>query len=844
MKKALLTLLIAFVSLLQCQAVLKEKDLNKTLHVLRLELYNKYKLQRENMKMMEERNKAQHANLVNIIERSQATSLMLYSQNQDFTLDVAYACQEATNLYHEMHENTMPYDQIKLMINTEIQRYDSLMYVLKRMPPTYFEEGDSLLELQCQLEQDEHEVSPVMLNGQGIADRYACIVYCKTLKSNLEKINEKLAHDQEHYNEVEEKVKSLNKYALEKYAALQQSIFVNPGNNYFKIIASLPRQWRRVTNDFSTHYRTLYDTDSKGVEHEYKSEWRGGIVLFATTFMIIYILGASVLSFLLLKFCVPKKKRTKKFFQKRPLMIMALAILFFAIAVTIARIYMGTHNLMLMATGLMIEMAWLLLMVAISHLIRLKGHQVKATMAAYAPFIATTIIVICCRIMLIPNTLVNLFFPPILLITAIWQIIAMRNSSKSLHHHDRIYIALTLAVMIVSCVLSFIGFTLLSVQVLMWWMFQTSAIATINTCYELMEMFEDRVLEKKIKNAYGDKVTDAEIRFRMKRGDFVEKTWLYDFVNRALVPVCAVFSLMFTIFMAAELFNLRDLCMQWTMHEFVIKGFFSASIFKICLIGALYFIFRYLNYLVRSAWFRYRRETAKNKNFNATLARNMIGIVTWGAYVVVAFVMLDVPSTGILYILTGLTTGLGFASQSILENFFYGISLMSGRLRVGDYIECEGVTGKVESITYQSTQIITLDGSVITFRNSDLFTKNFKNMTRNHQYELIKIPFGVAYGSNVDEIRHMILEGTKTLCKKTSDGRDIINKSNKVDVAFSDFGASSVDLFLVVWVLVDQKISFIANAKEMIYKVLNENHIEIPFPQQDIYIRSITKADD
>ena len=168
---------------------------------------------------------------------------------------------------------------------------------------------------------------------------------------------------------------------------------------------------------------------------------------------------------------------------------------------------------------------------------------------------------------------------------------------------------------------------------------------------------------------------------------------------------------------------------------------------------------------------------------------------------------------------------------------------MSGRLRVGDYIECEGITGKVESITYQSTQIVTLDGSVITFRNSDLFTKNFKNMTRNHQYELIKIPFGVAYGSNVDDIRKMILEGTQTLNNKTNDGRFIINPNNKIDVAFSDFGASSVDLFLVVWVLVDQKIAFVAKAKEMIYKVLNEHNIEIPFPQQDIYIRSITKAE-
>jgi len=207
------------------------------------------------------------------------------------------------------------------------------------------------------------------------------------------------------------------------------------------------------------------------------------------------------------------------------------------------------------------------------------------------------------------------------------------------------------------------------------------------------------------------------------------------------------------------------------------------------------------------------------------------------------FLMLHVPGTGIAIVTGGLSTGMGFASKSLLENFFYGISLMSGRVRVGDYIECDGMTGKVESITYQSTQITTLDGSVVAILNSDLFSKNFKNLTRNHQYERLTIPFGVSYGTNVEEVRNLIIEGIKSICKKTSDGREIVTPKHPILVAFSDFGSSSVDLLLVAWVLVDQKIAFTAQAKEKIYQVLNENHIEIPFPQQDIYIRSITQSE-
>ena len=104
--------------------------------------------------------------------------------------------------------------------------------------------------------------------------------------------------------------------------------------------------------------------------------------------------------------------------------------------------------------------------------------------------------------------------------------------------------------------------------------------------------------------------------------------------------------------------------------------------------------------------------------------------------------MLHIPAGAIETVSAGLAAGLGFAMKDLLENFFYGISLMSGRVRVGDYIECDGIRGKVESITYQSTQIITSDGSVMAFLNSALFNKNFKNLTRNNSYEFVKLPVG------------------------------------------------------------------------------------------------------
>lgn len=87
------------------------------------------------------------------------------------------------------------------------------------------------------------------------------------------------------------------------------------------------------------------------------------------------------------------------------------------------------------------------------------------------------------------------------------------------------------------------------------------------------------------------------------------------------------------------------------------------------------------------------------------------------------------------------------------------MQLMSGRLRVGDYIECDGIRGKVDNITYQSTQIEAVDGSIMAFPNSSLFAKNFKNLTRNNSYEFLGLPVGVAYGTDVDHARKRYSQG-------------------------------------------------------------------------------------
>jgi len=842
MKKIVLLLLCVLVCT-TAGAVLKEKDLGRTLAVLRLELQQTYQAQKRNLAAYEERSVQQHANLIATMQQCDQISLMLYSQKRDFTFDVAYACQQATDLYSQNRRTTMPYQQIKERVDSEIARYDSLIHALMQIPPSLghmrpanagANKPDSLImQVMDSLSNVDKSVHPFMLNKEEQADREKCIFYAKALRNNLKRFLEAFEKDKEHYDNVTDKVEKLNSYAIGRYSELQQSIFKDGGNNYFVTLLQLKNWIQRTKSDVNDKYMPF-----RSVRDTRFSQWRGPVVLFISAFMILYIIVATILSNILLRWVLPKRFRTESFRMRRPVYIMTLAILIFAVVVMVLRMFINT-NLVLMATGLMINMAWLMFVIFVSLLIRLKAEEVKHGARVYTPFILMAMIVIIFRIVLIPNNLVNLIYPPVLLGFTIWQYVIMRKSRKNVPVFDKFYCSISLYAMLVSCCLAWAGYTLMAVQIMIWWAFQLTAIQTITCFYDLMAMYERKHLVRRIKEHTMEDVSDESIISRMKKGDFIHITWFYDLVNRVVVPILAVLSIISSIYWAAGVFEMTETCKGVFFTEFAIPTVCRLSLAKICIVAEMFFLFRFIAYAVRAFYYHLKNSlTDGDTDFNKTLVKNVVAIVVWGIFVLAAMILLDVPRKGLATVMAGLSAGMGFASKDLLENFFYGLSLMTGRVRVGDYIECDGITGRVESITYQSTQIVTLDGSVIAFLNSALFNKNFKNLTRNHQYVLVKVPVGVAYGTNINNVRDMLVEGLGSLCTKMSDGRDIINPQHGISVAFAGFGDSSVDLNVMMWILVEQKLSMIAQIQEKVYNILNEHNVEIPFPQQDIHMRN------
>lgn len=862
-------------------AVLKERDLPRTLSVLKAELQDHYERQQSFMSMYEQRGARQHQMLVNYMQQCEQISLMLYSQSSENSFDMAYACQQATNLAQDLKKRNSrmhQYDKIIAQMQSEIERYDALIQSLKSMPPVSAKDADSVLSVYDSIliqaidslaekadslkavkdsmpdsqphhlsqheppsQQDSDTSHPLFLSGQELQDREECLKYAQIIRDNMQRFLDNLEAENTYYQSVTAKVAEINAFAQERYKMLQSNIFRNGDENYLDILSHFRMYLMRARMSIHQKYMPFPGHDITF------SEWRGATVLFISVFLIFYLSLALLLSYALLRWVLPRKWRGSDFKLRLRMLNNVVGIALFAIIVMIVRAT-SDRNFIQMGTGLIINMAWLLEAIFLSLYIRLRGEEMRHAAIIYMPLMFTAFLVILIRIVLIPNVVVNLLLPPLMLALCIWQLVVSRRHRRHLPVLDMVYTYLATTAMVVCTVASWVGYTLLAVQILVWWTFQLAAIMTITCLYDLMNMYCRRVLIKRVSAlqtsdglpAHLSEEQEKSLLQSVRRGDFITTTWLYDFLYRTLLPILGVSSVLLSFYWASEIFEMTSICEKVFMTDFIkSSNLVRLSLYRICLVAGLWFVFRFLNYSIRAFYTHTRRTIiATGQNLNVTLARNVIAILCWGTYILIALAILEVPKSGISIVGAGLATGLGFAMQSILENFFYGINLMAGRVHVGDYIECDGIAGKVESITYQSTQIVTADGSVIAFLNSALFSKNFKNMTRNHRFELVKIPVGVAYGSNVQQVRQMLVEAIQPLCEQTdAEGRSVARTDVPISVVFSDFGDSSVDLLVCIWMRVEDKIALTARVRETIYETLTHNGVEIPFPQCDVHMR-------
>ncbi len=767
-------------------AVLKERDLSQTLSILRSELEKVHYEQERHVERAQRQQERTRRDFMETIARSNQNALMLYSQKPDYVFDLTYACHEATEQFRTFKQKSSPFKEYIGRIDSEIARYDSLIVSLQHMRMS-------------------------TLSAQAQTDRNVCLTLATNIRRSLSDGKDALNEYIESYAWMERHLKHLNDYANVRYNEIQNNIFINGGANYLSILKSLPYYLSSTAETVNEKYGVRgyrYGVRAARVH----SQWDVKIILQLFLYIILYGVVAGLLNLLLFRLLRRSRRlQNEGFLQKRACIIMATTTITFAVILAVVR-GLAQQHFIIMASELLIEYAWLLGVILISLLLRIDGSQIKSAFSIYAPLIVMGFVVIAFRIILIPNDLVNLCFPPMLLACTCWQWWAVRRHNDRIPRSDMMYTYMSLVIFVASTVCSWVGYTLLSVQLLIWWIMQLACILTITCIITWMKKYNER------------KHLDEKP---------ITKTWFFKLLYSVVLPWLGLMSIPLSIYMAADVFNLSDLTWKIFNQPFIDVSHFRMSIFSIIQVITLYFIFRYINQLLLQLMqLHFNQKNMVNAGSRKMMGKNVIQVIVWGAWLLLSLSILRIGGTWLGYIAGGLSTGIGFASKDILENIYYGISLMTGRVKVGDWIECDGTKGKVASISYTSTMLEAIDGSVIAFTNSQLFTKNYKNLTKNHGYVLSIIPFGVAYGSNLKDVTKLVEDSVKALRHRYIDNR------KDVRVVFTEFGDSSINFKLLCWVDAVKQIYAVSDVMECIYDTLNANGIEIPFPQRDIHIKS------
>lgn len=784
MKKRLYIIILLMVALaLPSNAVLKEANLDTTLYMLRTELTN-YHID------LEKQNQAAKAQqlaviqeLISIVKQADQNSIMLYSQRNGYIFDMTYACHEATEQFKKFKSKAVPFRQMIKKNNVEVARFDSLINYLYGM-------------------------STMFLSEEAQVNRNVDLTLAVNIRRQLVEKQKQLQAYVQAYDRTDRKLQALNDYANRRYEDIQNSIFNNGGDNYLRILRNFSMNYKEAKTSVTEKYKPV-----PGM----MSQWDVRIIFILFGIIIFWGLISIFLNLFTIRIVITQlmkhgmfENRKESFMAKRPCLIMAMTVVTFAVILGIVRMAV-TQNFVIMASQLLVEYSWLVGVILISILLRVDNDKIKNTFRIYSPLMLVGFIVIVFRIILIPNDLVNLIFPPVLLLCALWLWNVIGRKLNQVLRTDKTYAFISLAVFGVSTIFAWTGFTLLAVQLIIWWTMQLTCVLTITCCEGWLSVYAKR-----------KKLADKAITDK----------WLYRFIYKVLLPISGVLSFIISIYWAADVFNMSDTTWEIFNKDYIKTSNFTASLFSISEVACLYFLFNYIN-ITSVDFMRHHFEKADPASAASKIVmfKNVMQVIIWGIWLMIALNVFQVGKSWLLAIFAGLSTGLGFASKDILENIYYGISLMMGRVKVGDYIICDGTRGKVSSISYTSTMLEATDGSVIAFQNSQLFSKNYKNMTKNHGYELDILEVGIAYGSNVKEVKQILIDALMKL--------DCIYQDKGVKVLLKSFDDSCITLRIVVWVNVLTQAIDDATIMECIYDTLNDHNIEIPFPQREITIKQV-----
>jgi small-conductance mechanosensitive channel len=296
-----------------------------------------------------------------------------------------------------------------------------------------------------------------------------------------------------------------------------------------------------------------------------------------------------------------------------------------------------------------------------------------------------------------------------------------------------------------------------------------------------------------------------------------------------------ILSLAFVVFFGITGINAAGIPLAWSAP---LPGVSLSLIQLFLLIGLLMLVFWISSTTKRFLYHRFFANSGLDRSFQYAISQ----IISNAVLIIGVLVVLE--NTGIhlgaLTVFAGAVgVGVGFGLQNIASNFISGLVILAERpITIGDRVEVAGVIGQVKHIRARSTVVVTNDNIAMIIPNTKFIDSPVTNWTYGDPRVRFRIPIGVAYGSDLEKVREVLIAaGAAHPATLTDPGPTVF---------LDKFGDSSIDFELVVWS--DEKASrprsYRSDLNFLIEKHLRKAGIEIPYPQRDLHIRSgVLKVD-
>ncbi|MFW6216411.1 MAG: mechanosensitive ion channel domain-containing protein [Desulfohalobiaceae bacterium] len=260
-------------------------------------------------------------------------------------------------------------------------------------------------------------------------------------------------------------------------------------------------------------------------------------------------------------------------------------------------------------------------------------------------------------------------------------------------------------------------------------------------------------------------------------------------------------------------------------------GAISVNMFRLILVLIGFYLARSSLVILRSIMDSMAEDKEHLDPGTTATLKTLITYVVWAVYLVLALAFLGLNLTSLTVVAGGLSVGIGFGMQSIVNNFISGLILLFGRaIKPGDIIQVEDLWAEVQEVNIRSTVVETFDKSTILLPNSMLIEKQITNWTLADKTIRRTITLGVAFGSDIQLVKRLLQYIAET-------HPEVLNKPLPF-VRFADFGPSSLVFTLYFFATIDKAWDVESALRFEIDQIFREYGIKIAFQQHDLHLQS------